>query len=371
MVSPMVATRLVSLVLACSFVISFFGLTSIRAQSYTEPLTNHDIVKMVKAKESPEQIIAKIKNSSCHFDTNPTVISELRSQGVPESILQAMLDAPYGAPVPSNQKAIGDQQQRSEVGGQMPPQTQSPPSAFALAADTPVKLRLAQTISSKDAKVDDKVSFEVLEDVKVGDVLIIQHGGLAIGTVTEAHSKRSMGRAGKLNVNISHVQLVDGEKVPLSAVKGGQGGSHTGAMTGAMVATAIVFFPAAPLFLFMHGKDITIPKGTEVIAYVSANTPLDQKKFINSSASSVGTQAQSEASGSATASSSVAIKSVPYGAEITIDGKFVGTTPSSLQLNPGDHTIVVEKSGFQRWQRSMSVTSNGTLNVNVDLQKIQ
>jgi hypothetical protein len=35
-------------------------------------------------------------------------------------------------------------------------------------------------------------------------------------------------------------------------------------MTGAIVATAIVFFPAAPLFLFMHGKDIKrrpIPKG--------------------------------------------------------------------------------------------------------------
>jgi len=48
--------------------------------------------------------------------------------------------------------------------------------------------------------------------------------------------------------------------VVLRAVKGGSGGNHIAAMTGAMVATSIVFFPAAPLFLFMHGKDITIPK---------------------------------------------------------------------------------------------------------------
>jgi hypothetical protein len=41
---------------------------------------------------------------------------------------------------------------------------------------------------------------------------------------------------------------------------------HTGAMAGGVVATAIVFFPAAPSFLFMHGKDITIPKGTEITA---------------------------------------------------------------------------------------------------------
>ena len=33
-----------------------------------------------------------------------------------------------------------------------------------------------------------------------------------------------------------------------------------------MVATAIVFFPAVPFFLFMHGKDTTIPKGTEINA---------------------------------------------------------------------------------------------------------
>ena len=50
-------------------------------------------------------------------------------------------------------------------------------------------------------------------------------------------------------------------------------------MTGAMVATSIVFFPAAPLFLFMNGKNITIPKGTEVTAYVAADTPLDPAKF--------------------------------------------------------------------------------------------
>jgi hypothetical protein len=48
-------------------------------------------------------------------------------------------------------------------------------------------------------------------------------------------------------------------------------------MTGAMVATSIVFFPAAPLFLFMHGKDITIPKGHEVTVYT--NTDYDTAKL--------------------------------------------------------------------------------------------
>jgi hypothetical protein len=46
-----------------------------------------------------------------------------------------------------------------------------------------------------------------------------------------------------------------------------------------IVATTIVFFPAAPLFLFMKGKDITIPKGTEITAYINGDVPLDPKRF--------------------------------------------------------------------------------------------
>jgi hypothetical protein len=158
------------------------------------------------------------------------------------------------------------------------PATQAPP-AFGLTEDTPIRIKLARTMSSKDAKIDERVDFEVFEDVKVGGVVVIERGAMAIATVTEAHPKRRMGRAGKLHMNIDYVRLVSGEKVPLRAVKGGSGGNHIAAMTGAMVATGIVFFPAAPLFLFMHGKDITIPKGTEITAYVAADTPLDPAKF--------------------------------------------------------------------------------------------
>jgi len=153
------------------------------------------------------------------------------------------------------------------------------PLMFGLTEDTPVRIKLARTMTSKDARVDERVDFEVLEDVKVGDVIVIERGAMAIATVTEAQPKRRMGRAGKLHMNIDYIRLSSGEKVPLRAVKGGSGGNHIAAMTGAMVATGIVFFPAAPLFLFMHGKDITIPKGTEVTAYVAADTPLDPAKF--------------------------------------------------------------------------------------------
>ena len=249
-----------------------------------------------------------------------------------------------------------------------PAPTTRPPLAFGLLEDTPVKLKLARTMSSHDAKVDEKVDFEVIEDVKVGEVVVVQHGGMAIATVTEAKPKGRMGKAGKLNMNIDYVQLISGEKAPLRAVKGGSGGSHTGAMTGAIVATSILFFPAAPFFLFMHGKDITIPKGTEITAYIAGDTPLDAARFKQSTAV-VSESTASKSEGVTPNLSAVAIKSAPDGAEITIDGKLMGTTPSTIQLSSGDHIVVLEKSGFKTWQRTITVNAGGSINLEANLEK--
>lgn len=126
--------------------------------------------------------------------------------------------------------------------------------AFGLEDGTPIRLRLTRNLSSGTDRKGDQVDFEVLEDVSVQNIVVIPRGGIAWATIAEAEPKKRMGRGGKLNVNIDSVRLRDGEKVPLRAIKEDKGGGHVGAMTGAMVATGIVFFPAAPLFLFMHGK---------------------------------------------------------------------------------------------------------------------
>jgi hypothetical protein len=221
-------------------------------------------------------------------------------------------------------------------------------------------------VSSEDAKVGDTVDFEVLEDVKSHDIVLIPRGGIAWATVTEAQSKRRMGRAGKLNINIDNAKLVDGEKVPLRAVKEVKGGSHVGAMTGAIVATTIVFFPAAPLFLFMKGKDITIPKGTEITAYINGDVPLDPKKFQPQDAVSAAPPATSS---DGSLSSTIELKSDPDGAEITVDGKYVGNAPATLHLPIGDHTIKFEKPGYNAWERILTITQGVTTIITAGLNK--
>lgn len=66
--------------------------------------------------------------------------------------------------------------------------------------------------------------------------------------------------------------------------------------------------------------------------------------------------AATTASATADSAATVTVKSTPDGADISVDGKFVGNTPSTLKLAPGDHTISIESLGFKNWQRTTTLS---------------
>ena len=231
---------------------------------------------------------------------------------------------------------------------------------------TPIKLRLSRTISSADETVGNQVDLEVVEELQIGNKIVIPKGSVALGTVTDVQAKRRMGRGGKLDVNIDTVRLANGQKAALRAVKNSKGGSHTGAMTGAIVATSLVLWPAAPLFLLMHGKDITIPKGTQITAYVEGNMNLDARAFHTQAGQDDAVTVSIRDDGAGLAN--IAISSTPAGAEISMDQSFVGNTPSSLSVMPGEHLVSVNKMGYQDWERKIRV-SGGNVNLAAELLK--
>ena len=65
----------------------------------------------------------------------------------------------------------------------------------------------------------------------------------------------------------------------------------------------------------------------------------------------------------------VQVNSEPAGADIEVDGSFVGNTPSSVELAPGEHTVAVKKSGYKPWERKLKV-SGGDINLNAELEKM-
>ena len=69
----------------------------------------------------------------------------------------------------------------------------------------------------------------------------------------------------------------------------------------------------------------------------------------------------------ATSMTKLSIASTPAGADIEVDGGFVGNTPSTIEVALGDHTITVSKSGFKSWERKLKVTG-GSVNLTAELE---
>ena len=63
------------------------------------------------------------------------------------------------------------------------------------------------------------------------------------------------------------------------------------------------------------------------------------------------------------------ITSIPPGAEIEIDGAFVGDTPRKSDVAPGRHQMKLKLKGFKDWERKVSVERGKTLEIRAELEK--
>lgn len=80
-----------------------------------------------------------------------------------------------------------------------------------------------------------------------------------------------------------------------------------------------------------------------------------------------GTQTVVVAAPVAVAKVSINVTSTPAGADITINGGFVGNTPSLVEVDPGENVVVLSKKGYADWTRTVKV-KGGTINLNAELE---
>jgi len=239
---------------------------------------------------------------------------------------------------------------------------------------TKLRVRLDQMISSATADEGQTVELSVTEAVKVGEVVVIAEGARVAGTITEATAKRRMGRAGKLDFSIDKVRAADGEWVPLRYTLNKKSGTSNSVKTGIITAgVAVVFWPAAPFLLMMKGKDITINKGVAFDVFTDGNRTLSQKGAAPApqmATAPAGTPAPTpDANSSATGgTASVTIVASVAGADIEVDGVFVGSTPTTVQLKPGPHVITV-KSDDKVWMRNLQVSAGSSVTLSATFTK--
>lgn len=137
---------------------------------------------------------------------------------------------------------------------------------------TPVRLRLMKTVTSSDARVGETVDFEVSEPVIAQGLVAIPKGSLAWGKVTKVEPKRRFGRGGELEIVVDSVRLADGSRTPLRASRD----KGTEDMSGGRIAATIA---AAPVMVWVKGKDVEFQKGMESTAYLNGEARVDEAQL--------------------------------------------------------------------------------------------
>jgi hypothetical protein len=239
---------------------------------------------------------------------------------------------------------------------------------------TKVPCRLEQTISSATAEEGQRVQLAVTENVKVGDTVVIQQGATVVGTVVSSMAKRRMGRTGKLDFSIEKIRAVDGEFIPVRYTMNKREGGSSAVSTGVMTAgAAVLFWPAAPFFLLRKGKDVTINKGMvfevftdeDHVVKVAGAAPANQAAPLAATLAVAPAPAFAAAPPAPTSAeiATVNIVSEAVGADVVVNGAFVGSTPNVQKLAPGPHRIVV-RNGKHVWERTLQVQPGSSVTVN-------
>jgi PEGA domain len=133
-----------------------------------------------------------------------------------------------------------------------------------------------------------------------------------------------------------------------------------------VLTSAFVGLPAlSPLPAPAAVAAATSPKAAPApVQAAPAPTPTANKAASNSEKAS----GNSSAACVSTTGACVSFVSDPQGADIYVDGKFVGNTPSMLALSVGSHEIRVESANRKPWTRTLetSAGSNVTIRATLD-----
>jgi len=63
------------------------------------------------------------------------------------------------------------------------------------------------------------------------------------------------------------------------------------------------------------------------------------------------------------------LTSTPDAADVYVDDKFVGNTPATLRLDPGNHTIKVSQNGYKAWSKDLAVIASSEVSLKATLDK--
>jgi len=141
---------------------------------------------------------------------------------------------------------------------------------FLLESGTKVRLKLMDKVTSGLNNEGNTVNFQVVEDVKQGDTVLIKEGTRATGTISELIPRGRIGKAGQLHIYLDSTQAVNRVKVPLNGTIDKKGDDKVILS----VALSILLAPPGLFFLLMRGSDAQLPVGYQFSARVDRDVTI-------------------------------------------------------------------------------------------------
>ena len=137
---------------------------------------------------------------------------------------------------------------------------------------TQIDIEAPYTINSMEFKTNDRISFRVVNPVKVAGVTVIEQGATATARIDKAKRGGHWGKAGLFVFTMQSVTAVDGSQIPLRTTQVRLRGDSKGAKVAtAMIITGALMPLIAPVALlhgFKRGKDAFIPAGKRYSVFV-------------------------------------------------------------------------------------------------------
>lgn len=138
--------------------------------------------------------------------------------------------------------------------------------------DSLVRIKLLDTIDSKNWKEGDQFPYEVSQDVVVDGRVAIPAGTKGTGVVSRARKAGSFGKEGKIELSFGSITVAGGRTVELVlSDKARQGNDKEHLAAGASLAGLAVAGPIGLVGgLFIKGKNVSIPAGSEMYVATAA-----------------------------------------------------------------------------------------------------
>lgn len=227
---------------------------------------------------------------------------------------------------------------------------------------TPLRVRLKSNLRSDQAKAGTRVDFEVAAAVVIRGWTVIPAGAEAWGAIRSVKKKKY------IKFDIAHLQVPGQRQIKLRALQEKSGNPGADQITIESRLDGVVGAARGAEFTAYVDRDAQVIVSVRAPPAPAAPEPAPPSAVTPPPASSASREI--EALGASADLVTLQCFSDPLGADILLDGDFVGSTPSILKVKPTRHRLEYHLAGYKAFAQDLDlISARRLITVQISLEK--